>query len=899
MLKIEVAVSKEMSSKDKGDLLEGLTADILTCLDYTTKTQVRSTGMEIDVLAEHNISKEKILVECKANNSDPLSADVITKLIGNITVKKAKAGWLFFTGTLSKDAKGLVEQIENDDGLRQQVQIYTPEHLIDILVKNNRIKSHDSIIFPPQSNYSDNRYFLITPYGLYWGVPILSDGLEASLIVYDAKTNNPISDGGLLNKLSTLDTSLKRLEWRSTEVDTGKIKEEIRKQKDNIVPISCGDEWADYRPSRPQDYVGRADLLSDMIKFLDSVRKGETSTRLIGLSAPSGWGKSSTIVKLISNSKNKRNKNNIYVYGVDTRAAVSDKYAELVLLKCLNQAIEDGFLSSIFNNRVQLGGALDILDSDSLRAVFRYLKQKNKVILVYFDQFEELFLNTELAELFTKFRQMIDSVCAAEENLVIGFSWKTNINIPSDYPAYNIWHNYNDRRKTFDLGLFTSKDVAATITKLEKESGKKLDAKLKRNLTEHCQGYPWLLKKLCIYVYKSLQNETETEILFQKLNVEGLFKQDLENLTYDEKACIETIARKSPVKEIEISQLFSADVINALFSKRLLIRSGLNISLYWDIFKDYVLTNKTPIVLEKYICSSRPQRYYKVIESLLEGKSSIAISRAFNLSNGTLDNVFRDAVMIGNIKKSRNTIELLQKDEDSIISTIRQFFQEHELYDILNKKVEEQIVTQADFVNIIKDTHPNFAPQTYIAYSQTMLEWLRVCGLILLDEDKISICNLSENTKKYLKEKISNNNGMNSFRGNAPYHKVDLFLQKLFDRQKLESSVAQEKGIRNVVTLLKKFDLIKLNGGFLFPTCDSYDSTMNTLKQLVKSTREMVAISQILEKHPNISGPELGKMINVRFGYNWKPASETRIGNALKLWYFNINETYCHKLSLF
>ena len=126
------------------------------------------------------------------------------------------------------------------------------------------------------------------------------------------------------------------------------------------------------------------------------------------------------------------------------------------------------------------------------------------------------------------------------------------MNIPSDYPAYNIWHNFNDRRKNFELGPFTSKEISSTITKLEKESGKKIDAKLKRNLTDHCQGYPWLLKKLCIYVYKSLQNETEADIFSQKLNVEGLFKQDLENLTSDENACIETIAKKSPVKEIEI-----------------------------------------------------------------------------------------------------------------------------------------------------------------------------------------------------------------------------------------------------------------------------------------------------------------------------------------------------------
>ncbi|MBQ7949670.1 MAG: restriction endonuclease [Alphaproteobacteria bacterium] len=896
MVKIEVASETNASTKDKGDLLENLVADILKCLNYKTCSQVALTGMEIDVLAEHNQTREEVFVECKANNSESISADVIKKLAGEVALRNASSGWLFYTGELSKGAKGIIDENKKRNA---KIQIYGPENIIQLLINNKRICPHEGAQKPENKQFSENVCLLMTPRGMFWIFPILSEGLEAEVIVYDAKTNTPVSDQSLLKALSDLDTSFKTLEWMPSKNITDKIKEDIINQRDNIVTISCGDEWADYRPSRPQDYVGREEILSGMIKFLESVRKRETSTRIIGLSAPSGWGKSSTIVKLISTSKNTRNKNNIYVYGVDTRAAVSNKYVELVLLKCLTKAIEDGFIPQKFKNSITLGGVNNLLDSSSLIELFEYLRNKQKVILIYFDQFEELFLNNELSGLFDKFKQFINSVCEHEENLVVGFSWKTNINIPSDYSAYNIWHIFDDRRKNFELGPFTSKDISSTITKLEKESGKKLDAKLKRNLTDHCQGYPWLLKKLCIYVYKSLQNETETDIFFQKLNVEGLFKQDLENLTSDEKACIETIAKKSPVKEIEISQLFSADVINTLFNKRLLIKSGLNVSLYWDIFKDYVLTSKTPIVLEKYICSVRPQRYYEIIESLLEGKNSSEIAKELNLSSGTLDNVFRDAVMIGNIKKDGNKIELLQKDEDSIIAVIRRFFQEHELYDILKKNFEGEIITQADFTNIIKNTHPNFAEKTFVAYSQTMLEWLRVCGLIVIEKDKITLCNSPENTKKYLKEKISNGGGMNSFRGGAPYQKVDSFLQSLFYHKKIPLSITHEKGMRNVISLLKQFDLVSYDGVFLYPKHSTYEEAISTLKRLVNSTKEMQLISQIMLKHPDTPGPILGKKINEQFAYGWKKASEVRIGNGLKLWFFNINQNNDKSLSLF
>ena len=69
MVKIEVASETNASTKDKGDLLENLVADILKCLNYKTCSQVALTGMEIDVLAEHNQTREEVFVECKANNS--------------------------------------------------------------------------------------------------------------------------------------------------------------------------------------------------------------------------------------------------------------------------------------------------------------------------------------------------------------------------------------------------------------------------------------------------------------------------------------------------------------------------------------------------------------------------------------------------------------------------------------------------------------------------------------------------------------------------------------------------------------------------------------------------------------------------------------------------------------
>ena len=101
---IEIAVSDNISNTEKGRLLEELGKEVLEAMQYTVVDEVRKTGIEIDLLAKHNISGEEIYVECKAHK-DSLPADVITKLLGNITFYSVGSGWLISTGNLGKDAE--------------------------------------------------------------------------------------------------------------------------------------------------------------------------------------------------------------------------------------------------------------------------------------------------------------------------------------------------------------------------------------------------------------------------------------------------------------------------------------------------------------------------------------------------------------------------------------------------------------------------------------------------------------------------------------------------------------------------------------------------------------------------------------------------------------------------
>ncbi len=81
-MKIEVAVNKNDTTKKRGDLLEELAKKLLEAQNYLVETEVRKTGMEIDLLCKHKVNSKEIYVECKAYKNNKIQADVIKNIVG-------------------------------------------------------------------------------------------------------------------------------------------------------------------------------------------------------------------------------------------------------------------------------------------------------------------------------------------------------------------------------------------------------------------------------------------------------------------------------------------------------------------------------------------------------------------------------------------------------------------------------------------------------------------------------------------------------------------------------------------------------------------------------------------------------------------------------------------------
>src|SRR5690606_15165129 len=109
-MKIEVALQKSSSTKERGDLLESLAEKLLSAQSYEVIKEIRFTAVELDLLCRHKISGKEIYVECKAYRDKNIDANILKNLAGTLVFKDYAEAWLISTGEYGKEAKGFANE---------------------------------------------------------------------------------------------------------------------------------------------------------------------------------------------------------------------------------------------------------------------------------------------------------------------------------------------------------------------------------------------------------------------------------------------------------------------------------------------------------------------------------------------------------------------------------------------------------------------------------------------------------------------------------------------------------------------------------------------------------------------------------------------------------------------
>lgn len=888
-MKIDVACKKGSTNKAKGDLLEKLAKKLLLAQHYDVIEEIRIVGAELDLLCKHKVNGKEIYVECKAQK-DPISAPILRQLWGTVDCEEYSEGWIISTSEFTKDAKGFVENWKSKPKEKsERLSFYQPSVIIEAL------KSASIIVAPPQiaaeqfignSEELGDWTLLLSEFGMYWCVYTLKGGAPYGVLVYNASSAKHVCDNDTVQNLSTLDSTIADYDLRVGIKEEKAVVSNIPKKLPPVVQVQIGESWDDYRPARPEDFVGRDATQKEILNFLDSARN-HSATRIFAITGNSGLGKSSLIAKLRDRSRNKHYKNKYFVYAVDIRGAREPSYIPASLVASINEAKKNGFGDNI---EISLTDPSSPLNSNSIQDYLESLRRNDQVICLVFDQFEELYSKPELFGIFNAAKDLMLDVASYQSNLVLGFAWKTDSTTQQDHPAYHLWHGLADHRREYRLDVFERGEILNSITKFEKEIGQKISAEIRHQITEVSQGFPWLLKKLCINLYEGMAKGEKVDSVLLDLDVDRLFQADLNILSTQELACLKLIAHKAPADWSEIIETSGTTVLNSLVHKRLVIKSGDRLNVYWDIFKDYLLTGRVPIVPYNYIPTSDPSSIINICTQLKvnEFTDSVDIGKMVGLGEKTIWNIGADLVMLGLAERDGTAFKISKKlglsDESSILNNLRETLGKHSLKVVLFKNYSGKTISPSTLREAFKECIPKakFGEKTWNTYSNRLTNYLIYSGYLLRAGNDVVV----QDTGSAIQDRA----GLarrGKQRGNVFSVSVSPFAACNAINSIPYSGIKIGAIKRNELSVLKRFELVIVKDDVVFPNTESVDKSgghKEAIWAAAKNESSLLRCVELLQEDPDIQGKTMASKISNEYNLNWSEGSKTRNGGILKQW---------------
>jgi hypothetical protein len=732
------------SSKTQVKLFNAMVTEVLSHFGYSIDRvlNINHSGMEIDIEGKQKKTGTPFYAECKYYEKD-VPVKEFQAFFGTYMTKWHKDKqchglFIALPGVDSPSKEFYREHIEGNKEVK--AQLFEEKEVLKAISSTHGIISPKNVamrIVRDMGKLGDCLLFY-TEKGIFWVQYIISPGKRVpDRVAFFSDKGVPLSDKSILNYLVKLSPEL--IDFENICVgDTVVFQQGLFQDEEEIVEVKGSSEFFQYQfPASPEHFFGRKPLLTELDSFVTEVLNKETPSRSILLEAPSGWGKSSMILASVAHLREMGH----CAVAIDSRSASSPQFIKRLLSYAIRR-LED--LDDI------------VIDGDHANSITRYdnavrtildigktLESYGKLMFIFLDQFENIFF---LPDVLSRVRDLFLQVKEAKTNLVLCFSWRTDvIDLNDEFPR-ELHDIISNSSKHIALNTFTAVETNALFDRLSVELNETLTKDFKFFLSEFSFGYPWLLKKLCAYVKSQKQAGMEQlDIAKNYMNVEEIFREDLQGLSDDEKASLSYIAKTAPVRISESSKIFEPQVVQSLINRELVVRIGSTCDIYSDTFRDYLNTDISP-ALESYIFQTQVGNVLKAVKILTEANGSIDTIK-FKERTGYLEKPFfrivRDMVLLGLAKIINGKVVLRKKlsksskeKEVSLRNHLKNSLRGNRLVRLLLKTLEEKNNLTIDEVSKVLDASSPYishTKKTWLSHARTYAKWMDASDLAVLD----------------------------------------------------------------------------------------------------------------------------------------------------------------------
>ena len=414
----------------------------------------------------------------------------------------------------------------------------------------------------------------------------------------------------------------------------------------------------------------------------------------------------------------------------------------------------------------------------------------------------------------------------------------------------------------------------------------KLSKSIKDRIIESSQGLPWLTKKLCIHIFDQIESGLAKENLVESnLNILDLFQKDQERLDAPELKALKLIAKKAYegnfFDESEVGDLISGETISSLLHKRLIIRSGANYNIYWDIYRDYLVTGDIPTIGESYLLRQGVNLCLEVFllfeVDKKESIDNLLSKHSKDIGTETLNNILIELRNLGIIQKGGeyySTTKHLEISKDGFIDFITLKFQNYTPYLAL-KKTKQNSISKNDIISTLKSIFKqDYQDNTWDAYAKNLIHWFMLSNLDIKNMLVIPRKGRGKSIQKITQKDLKNF---------LPKSSLKDILQTipllLIDKSSISSRYYRDLLLLNIID--ENRNLTSLGNEIIFKDESEWKPL---LKEKCMNLPKMQVLKEVLEGNPKIKAKELIGMQNDDFFEGNKESSKIIYASKAMTW---------------
>jgi predicted transcriptional regulator len=254
----------------------------------------------------------------------------------------------------------------------------------------------------------------------------------------------------------------------------------------------------------------------------------------------------------------------------------------------------------------------------------------------------------------------------------------------------------------------------------------------------------------------------KTTTLFHVSFENAIFDKDLEMYitTGKQESCLRYIAKYSPVSMNEVIEKFGSSTIQCLEQHRLVIRAGFNYTIYWDIFREYILEEKVPTIPLSYRPRNRIPTVLEIFTLITQaGTKGIKITELVSRAKQKQPTVKSIVLYLQNfclVTCQQDNVkaqpELVNAADDGIAAHLARQLEEHivirEVYDQLKPG---KMMTLWGFQKIVAKAYSiedSENKKTAQDYASRMLSWFLFAGLLEKQQNRLIFRPIGEGKQK-------------------------------------------------------------------------------------------------------------------------------------------------------